>query len=136
MKYQPKTEEEVNNFSLCPEGVFPFEVVHAEEKLSQKGNEMIQLKLKVFDDEGNQHIVYDFLMEAVAFKLKHFCDAVGLAELYKSGELTDIECEGKTGKVEIGHRPDQKDKEKMRHGVKDYIVDESANMIEDDDIPF
>ena len=143
MKFEPKTEEEINTFSLCPEGEFSFEVLKAEEKMSKKGNPMIELILKIWDDNGEIHTVYDYLMEAIVYKLKHFCDSTGLKEKYDNGELTDFDCELKTGKVKIIHQKDRNDSSKVRASVKDYIVDSSEvkespkeSSIEDDDVPF
>lgn len=145
MNFPPKTEEQLQLENLIEEGTFLFEVVSAEEKLSQAGNEMIQMNLKVYDSQGNSHHIFDFLMEAMGFKLLHFCNAVGLSEIYKAGRLTAQDCEYKTGMAVIKHQKDKRDTDKLRAFVYDYKesdihIDipfkEEDPGIADDDLPF
>lgn len=119
MKFTPKSEDELAREALLPAGVYPFEVLSATDALSKSGNEMVKLKLGVFGPNGEQAHVYDYLLEKMAFKLRHFAEATGLLARYEQGELTAFACESQQGyaKIEIeeqaGYAP--------RNVVKDYV---------------
>jgi len=101
MKFDPKTEDELARESLLPDGIYPFEVLLAADEFSKAGNEMIKLKLNVFGPDGEQVHVYDYLLEKLAYKLRHFADTTGLLGDYERGELTAFSCMGKTGYAKI-----------------------------------
>jgi hypothetical protein len=126
MRFNPKSDSELNNYGFLDEGIYNFEVTEAKDRVSKNGNDMIEVKLKVWSKEGKEHIVFDYLLEAMAFKLKHFADTAGLAAKYEAGELSADDCLGKCGKVEIflqpgnmrpegGYYPD-------KNSVKDYVM--------------
>src|SRR5688500_5679705 len=101
MKVTPKTEKQLSEERNYPDGEYPFEVVESKDKVSQAGNEMIHLKLKCFTPDGRQFFVDDYLMDSMGFKLRHFCEEVGLIEKYESGNLKDFDCQHKEGIVQI-----------------------------------
>ena len=148
MKITPKTEKELASENLLEPGIYDVEVMEAKESVSKKGNEMIKLKLRVFSDRGERHI-YDYLLDSVSFKVRHFCEAVGLLEIYEAGTLLAIDCFGRAGKAHIAIQKDKTGEYPDRNGVKDYIVDDStiritpkasAEMVtsgfDTDDVPF
>lgn len=89
LKFQPKTEAEVNTRKLWPAGEYDFEIVKAEDAVSKAGNAMIKIVLKIFDRSGEYILLSDYLLsdEAMAFKLRHCCEAVGILGKYETGEL-------------------------------------------------
>jgi hypothetical protein len=95
------TEDELIQSSLLPVGVYPFDVMTAEDKISKTGNEMIELKLNVFGENQEAH-VFDYLLEKMAFKLRHFAEATGLIGEYERGELEALSCLNKSGYAKIG----------------------------------
>ena len=121
MNYTPKTENELKEMDLLPAGNYRFRVTEATDEVSKKGKEMIKLKLHVMDPETNrQTFVFDYLMEAMAHKLRHFCEAVDMLEKYESGTLTPADCNGTEGELELivehkGHWP-------AKNAVKDYNI--------------
>lgn len=119
MQFQPKTEKEILEESLIPPGCYGFEVIKAEAKKSKAGNDMIELKLKVFEDADHGVFVTDYLMEAMAFKLLHFCSETGLMANYSAGKLTADMCIGKTGWVQTKHSKPNGDYA-IKNEVKDY----------------
>ena len=150
MRFQPKTDEEIQSMSLIPEGRYQFQVSDATNEISKtSGNEMIKLKLIVWDQEAHERIVFDYLLESMAHKLKHFCQAVGLIDDYESGILDNMKCIGKSGTLDLiiqkgkinpsgGVYPD-------KNVVKDYVVvdkvpEDAKTMKADptvnDDLPF
>lgn len=151
MRFQAKSDEELQAMLLCHPGTYPFEVLEAKERLSQKGNEMIELKLKYWDSDGRERMVFDYLLESMAYKLKHFCSSTGLLADYESGLLTDDKCKGKSGYVEIEvQEPRPKGDGTFyppRNAVKDYVPKDAAKNVVtpekvidkmelNDDIPF
>lgn len=148
MKFTPKTADELARESLLAAGTYPFEVMEALEKVSQKGNDMIKLKLNVFGPNGEQAHVYDYLLESMAFKLRHFAETTGLLKEYDSGQLSPHSCIGKGGFVKLGI--EESAGYPPKNAVKDYIVQHSPaapserpqqrvaknGQSFDDDIPF
>lgn len=144
MKFTPKTEKQIQEENLRPAGTYSFEIVKAEDKISSKQNEMIELTLKVFDNDGNSFLVNDYLLESMAFKLRHAADACGLIDRYEMGTLQAIDFDGKTGQVKIKISKDKNGVYADKNTVGDYITEKnvvtnsvsaSPPMI-DDTIPF
>lgn len=119
MKFDPKSEEEVNNFPVLQAGEYPFEVMSAEEKTSQAGNPMIEVKLKVWGTDGAEVHVFDYLVEKVAYKLRHFCFAIGLGKEYSNGTVEADDCVGRGGLVILKVRPAQGEYAE-KNETKDY----------------
>lgn len=103
--FNPMTDEEINSFGLVEKGIYNFEVVKSTRKKSKSGNDMAEIQLTLWDNEGRIHYVYDYLIFSDVplniKKVKHFCDAVGLSEDYKKGCLPE-EMASLGGKVSIG----------------------------------
>lgn len=141
MKFAAKSEKEIQEENLLQPGIYDFEVTGAEDKTSKAGNDMIQLNIKVFGEGGRSVLVTDYLMEKLAFKLRHACDACGLLKQYESGELNSDMFYGKAGKVKLKIDQDKEGKYADKNAVQDYVKKESgvatAKEVEDSDsIPF
>lgn len=141
LNFAPKTDEELNEELLWPKGNYGFKVIQAANEISKSGRNMIKIKLDVFNDNGQNQHVYDYLMAEpvnMMFKLRHACYACGLEEKYESGSLSAIDFEGCTGEIELVIREDKSGKYPPKNAVADYIVPEKtpANDELDDDIPF
>lgn len=142
LTFKPKTDDEIQREMLIPEGEYNFEVSKAIEKISKAGNPMIELTIKIWDHEGKEKTIYDYLMTgkpAYLYKIKHFCYSIGKGDLYENGKISDVELMGGSGKLILVIR-DSKDNYPPRNAVKDYIVNENkTNENEDkfdDDLPF
>lgn len=118
MRFVPKTEEECSN--LLVEGTYPFEILEAEDTQSKAGNDMLKLKLGIDDGNGSQHGIIDYLVEAVAFKLRHLADTVGLLKEYERGELKADMLVGRAGQCKIVVTP-AKDNFAAKNSVRDYV---------------
>jgi hypothetical protein len=130
MQFKPKTEKELqqeNERLLLPvrKEPYPASVESAVDKKSRSGNEMIEIKLKVYADDGSYRIVTDYLMEAMAHKLFHFAEATGNMDKYESGTLTPDDCEGKELFVKIGIEP-ANGNYAAKNVVKDYSSPQPA----------
>lgn len=149
MQFQPKTESEIREASLAPDGEYDFDVLEASDKTSKSGNQMIAAKIGVY---GGSHVrwhVYDYLLPLMEAKLRHFCDTTGLLSLYESGRLRAEDCVGRSGKCRIKTK-----KAEGQYGAKnvvdDYVVrtakplatpvaaanPSGAGALPEDDIPF
>lgn len=144
MKFTPKTEEQLkaeNSYPVFPEGEYGYEVIKAEDKTSAKGNEMIVLTLRVFGPHDKTTLVNDYLLEAMEFKLRHFCVSTGLGGAYEAGTLTAGSCHGRSGKVYLDIQPEKQGTDKEgnpktfppKNVVKDYVV---STLKPEDDVPF
>lgn len=123
MKFQPKTENEVLSEGLLERGEYDYEIADATEKTSQAGNEMIELKVRVFDAEGNARVIFDYLLEAMAYKLRHAAYAVGLGDSYETGALEAQHFIGRTGRCKVGVQKDKTGAYPDKNIIQDYMVD-------------
>ena len=154
MRFTPLTEEELQTASLVPDGIYSYEVIKSEDALSKAGNEYIKFTLKVWDNEGREHLIFTNL--ALVKLLKHFCDMNGMQDDYKSGLVIAENCLHKSGgHVMIGIEGEKPNPNggfyPAKNIVKDYIVAPQGSMshpasmkplpvmkneFHDDDIPF
>ncbi len=121
MNYEPKTEQQAQEEGLMPAGVYDFEVLNADDGVSQKGNDMITVKLGVINADGQERKVTDYLLEAMALKLRHFAYATGCGTIYESGSLTAEDIRGRTGKCKLIIQP-AKDGYPAKNTVADYLT--------------
>jgi hypothetical protein len=133
MKFQPKSEEECGRFKVLPEGEYAFEIFKASDEVSKKGNDMIKIVLKIFDGEECAAQVFDYLLEALAYKIRHCCDSVGLLKEYNLGELTAQMLLGCSGRVMLAIEQDQNGND--RNVVKDYVKRDNAQT-DSENLPF
>lgn len=150
MNFKPKTQEELDAMGIMPAGIYQFQVANAKDRISKNGNEMIELNLEIWDNEGNKRAMFDYLLEAMPHKLHGFCTSTGMEQRYHEGNLASQHCIGKGAYVELAI---QKGKEKPEGGsypdkneVKKYMtkrVSGSKPMTQkeqdnafDDEIPF
>lgn len=143
MRFTPKDEQELLLEKLLPDGEYDFFVQTATQKKSKNGNDMIELKLDVSSPAGRHGIIYDYLTPSMLYKIKHFCDATNLTDLYNEGYLPPDKLENKKGKLTLRIQIDKTGQYGPRNSVVDYIVKkESVGMslkpIEpfNDDVPF
>jgi hypothetical protein len=103
-------------------GEHNFEVVDANEKKSEAGNDYIELKLRVGEEQAS---VYDNLVftDAAMWKVSQFLYATGLAKSEgESINLVEEDCLGLTGRCLI---KTGKDKNKQdRNEIDSYLFEE------------
>lgn len=121
MNFAAKTEKQLNEERLIPAGVYPFEVMTAEDKQSKKGNDMIEMEIRVFMPDGKERRMTDWIMEKMAFKLFHFCAYTGLSVKYENGTLQSHDCIGRSGYVKVGIQADKAGQYPDRNSVEDYV---------------
>jgi len=111
---------------VFPKGTYDFEVVKAEEKVSSKGNEMIALTLKVFNQDQTV-LVNDWLvsMDSMIPKIFSFCSATGIETEYHAGELTAELCIGLAGKVKLDIEPSAEFGDKNK--VAGYVTEKASS---------
>jgi hypothetical protein len=102
--FTPQSENDLLDFLAS--GECNFEVVEATSKTSSSGNQMIKLKLKVWDMNGDEGFIYDNLIltssKFLLRKIKDFCYSCGLENFYDAGKLSALDCNGKSGKAVLG----------------------------------
>jgi hypothetical protein len=150
MKVTPRTEAEVQSEGLLPEGIYDFEIIAAEEKTSKSGNDMIELKVNVFTDDGRPRTIFDYLLEmdGMNYKLRHAAVNCGMEEQYISGNLSAVDFVGRTGKAKVRIQKG-KDGYPDRNQIADYLEPHkperktlpgtaTANLAEElnDEVPF
>lgn len=129
MRFNAKKEEELST-ALLKKGEYNFKVIDAKERISNSGNEMIVLTLKI-----ENRILTDYLLEAFDFKIRHFAYGAGLQKAYENGELTADDCINKTGLCIVGEQPEKYDANSgktysAKNVVSDYCVGEVEAYVE------
>jgi hypothetical protein len=154
LTFTPQSDEFIENLvrkeeeeRLLTAGECLFEVCSAKPMVSEAGNPMIKITLKVWDCNNKSGFIYDFLMggEKSFFikKIKNFCECVGIIDKYNSGKLNaeDINS-SQSGKLVLGIRKDRNGK--LQNNVIEYIkgniaqINNNAPFLNDsvDDINF
>lgn len=145
MNFEPKTEMELQSEALAPDGDYNFEVLEASDETSKKsGNPMIKVNLGLYFGEAIRWRTFDYLLPAMASKLRHFCDTTGLLAKYESGQLRAVDCVGRSGKCRVIVEEDKSGQYPDKNKVSDYVVraakplekQASAEPETPDDIPF
>lgn len=121
MKFKSQTEKEIQEANLMTKGVYPFEVIDAQDKISKKGNDMIEATLRIFTPDGKTRLLTAYLMEAMPAQLFHFCTYCGLAAEYGNGTLEASQCVGKNGYVDIGIKEDKTGQYPPQNNVRDFV---------------
>ena len=125
MKVTPKTEKEIAEANLLKIGIYDAEVIKAEDTMSKAGNDMIALTLRVYSDDASV-LVNDYLLDALAYKVRHAAEAMGLLTDYESGTLLAGSMIGKPVRVRLSIQADKTGQYPDRNGVADYVVDKGA----------
>ena len=140
MRFTPLNEEDC--LRLLPDGEYPFLVENAESARSKSGSEMIKLTLSVHDSAGRNVTIYDYLLEALMFKVKHFADAVGMQDKYEAGGYEATDCIGKKGICKVG-RQEAQNGYPPKNTIRDYLAasEKQDKSVKDEfkadlDIPF
>lgn len=120
MRFTPKTENEIAAENLLAPGIYGFEIIEAKDEVSRAGNEMIKLTVHVFDD-GQPVTIFDYLMEKVAYKLRHAAEACGLLSDYEHGLLNAADFEGRTGRCKVVIQKDKSGQYPDKNGIADYL---------------
>lgn len=144
------SEEEIKSASgQLSVGIADFEIFDATHKTSKSGNPMIEIKLKIWDKNGTQGTMWDYLVgiPSSVWKIKSLCIAIGSPAKYEEGSISDEFLVGKSGSCELVEQKDKDGKERIR--VKDYIdpakvpprngskpQDPSKDDDMEDDVPF
>lgn len=171
MKFTPKSDEQIAKEEsarmLWDKGVYSYEIlehvtfgtktIKTSDTKSGKGNDMIQLVVKLFNDDGRESVVIDYITESLAFKLKHLAYSHGMGAQYDAGELHAIDFIGKCGKAKVGVSKGKLkddgsgDKYPDKNSIVDYVVEQAtgegdfglpppghpaSTPIHDDTIPF
>jgi hypothetical protein len=121
--FQPKSEDQLNAQRFLPDGIYPYEVRNAQEKVSAAGNPMIEMEVLVFLPDGRSKTFRDWLTASMEFKLFHFCSYTGLGPKYQQGSFDSSDCIGRQGFCKIGLKKDKNGNE-----IKDYVRDGGAGM--------
>ena len=119
MRFDPKSAAQIDEDGLFPDGIYDCEVIHAEDKESKAGNEMIELSIRVYHGEQSR-VVKDWLLEKVAYKLRHAAETFGCMKQYEAGNLTGDNLMGKSGKCKLKLEP-IKDTFPAKNSVSDYV---------------
>lgn len=147
--FKPLTDDEITalkNEGLLTEGTYSFTVKSIEIKKSEAGNEMLKILLDVKAAANDIRVLTDYLVitEKMMFKLKHFCEAIGLQDAYDAGKFMINACVGRAGRCIIGvqkgkPKPDGSGYYSDKNSVRDYVKQETLSTAKadfDDEIKF
>jgi hypothetical protein len=129
MRFEPKSEKEVAEAGLLSLGDYDFEVAGAKDSQSKAGNDMIEVKLRVYNNEGQGKTIFDYLVhtEGSAYKVRHFAYSIGLGAQYEAGELRAEDLEGRTGRCKVFIKKDPSKAYPDKNAVSDYLPPTNGN---------
>ncbi len=123
MTFKPKTEKEIAESQLLPDGEYDFEVLEAEDTTSKtSGAPMIKAVLGIYVGDRIGRRVTDYWLASMEAKLRHFCDCVGLLAEYEAGSLSADMCKGRSGRVKLNVQKDKAGQYPDKNGVRDYCL--------------
>ena len=151
--FNPLSDEKINelqNRALLIDGIYSFVVRGVEQQQSQKtGSPMLKVTLGVTTYDNNVHFIIGYITtsERMMFKLKHFCETLGLEDKYTAGSFKSSDCINLPGKVKITTqkgtpKPDGSGFYPDKNAVKDYVtldLAKPAPLVDpkfNDDVPF
>ncbi len=125
MDYTPQSEREIRDSMLLPPGEYDFEVLKGEDTVSKaSGNEMIKLTLNIFPhDDTKPRTINDYLVPGSKMgelKINRFCHAIGIQDVYFSGGLSGMACEGAAGRLKLTVQSSTQYGD--QNNVRDYVV--------------
>lgn len=131
LQITPKGEKDISKgFQNLPAGEYPFTVMESGINLSKSaantGRAMCAVKLNIHGPDFDKH-VYDYFADWFSeWKLKHFCEVVGLASDYVNGLVAPDNngWQGRTGFVKVKIAPAKGDFE-ARNEVVDYLPEDN-----------
>jgi hypothetical protein len=107
--FTPKSDTEISeikNKKLLQDGNYPFTVKSIMDEISQAGNKQLKIIIEVIDGKFESRNIPDYLgaSDAMAYKLKHFCETIGLEKEYSAADVKSIieKGVGRSGIVKIG----------------------------------
>ncbi len=118
MKYQPINSD---LDLLLPEGTYVGVVGYAKDKENWQKEEVLSICLNILY-AGRQYKVWDDLL---SMKLKSFCDAASMEEIYKRGEILPGDVTSNAVEVRIGIIPAKGDY-KAKNFVKEYTTGKAS----------
>jgi hypothetical protein len=125
MRFTPKSEEEIAEAGLLPKDIYDAEIIEAEETVSKAGNPMLKINVKVYRPQGGFTLIFDYLMETMAHKLRHCAYACGFGADYENGVLNAHDLIGRSFKVSVSIVQDKAKQYPPKNQINDYVVDES-----------
>lgn len=148
MKFNPKSSTDV--LGLLSKGVYTFEILDATDTSSKAGNDMMVVKLSI-DDGARAHKVTDYIVsgiDSIAYKIRHFAEAIGMLAEYEKGELLAENVRGAVGQCKVDIEPEGA--YPAKNIVRDYVPAKKGAEVDpvpvkkapvgrnnmDDDIPF
>lgn len=131
-KFTPMSEAE--SLNLLPKGEYQAQVKSCEpERSKNSGKEQLKLTLIVYDVEGKQHLINDYVSEHyLQYKLRHLLICCFGEEAYKAGMIDPALIEGKSFAVKVFVQEDKEGKYQPKNAIADYLsLDNTAKQILD-----
>ena len=102
--YTPKSDEQLDREGLLTPGEKDFEIIETSDKPSKSGSPMYTLTMTIFDNDGSERTVWDYIVFGNNYgerKFRHAASACGLMTEYEAGNLNHTHFMGKCGRCEI-----------------------------------
>lgn len=143
MKFDPLSDEELKKQrGVLTPGPANFEILEAADTVSKSsGNPMIKLQLRVWDKDGREGIIFDYLTSNAQWKIKNLLESIGCIDLYGSGEIDPGALVGSGGNAIIFIEKDRTGQYGDSVKIRDYVIkpqnkETTTALASDDDIPF
>lgn len=129
LEFEPKTEAQIIEGGLMPDGVYDFEImgtgIHTKQGDDGSIKTSIKLSINVYDLDGKTRGQTVYLTPSYMKLLAHACDACKVTDKYETGKLRHDDFSNKTGKLRIGRQIDKRDNT-LRNVVSDFLKRDDA----------
>lgn len=124
-QFNPMSEKEAKNAGLLSPGPGEFEIIKAEDKVSQNNNDYLNLFVKMWDKDGREGTAWDIIMYTggMSYRMRHLCYSCGMGAMYESGSVDPAQLVGRRGSCTISHKADDRSG-RDKNAVKDYLVND------------
>lgn len=128
MQFTPKSEKELREMDLLPDGWYPFKIISAEDKKSKAGNDMLVLKTQAYHGNASRFIddyivANDFNLRKIR-RLAVMCDAL---DKYEAGGIQPTDVEGREGYARIGIQKSKDEKFSDKNVIWDFAKEAPAD---------
>lgn len=141
MRFEPKTEKELKEENLWPEGTYRFDIVAAEDWQSKQKNDSIKLTINIYNEQMRLKTIYDYLTGNGYGQLKtlQLAKIGNLVDRYNAGEILPQELTGIQGEAKVYVKKSNNPQYPDNNAIAAYIVKDNnitTEPVPDDEIPF
>lgn len=140
MRFIPVSPEEFKKKAVkLKAGDADFEIIGVEDSETKNKKPMMKVKCRVWDCEGREGVLIDYVTNDSQWKIKQILDSIGASAMYELGDVNEGVLVGRGGKLLLYTKNDPQYGEQTK--IKSYYAmqvkkENPKSSKSDEDIPF